>query len=90
MVNNNKENFMEYVTNTGWKNKKGTSIRFCNCGSWKQHWLNYSGITWPEVCSVEGCKNKPTLGAHIYNSEVSGEKLFLRVILAINEMNHLI
>ena len=66
---------MEYVTNKGWKNKKGTSIRFCNCGSWKQHWLNYSGITWPEVCSVEGCKNKATLGAHIYNSEVSGEKI---------------
>lgn len=26
----------------GWGNKKGTSNRECNCGSWKKHWLNES------------------------------------------------
>ena len=72
---NNKEKFMGYVTNTGWKNKKGTSVRSCNCGTWKQHWINYSEKTWPEICSVEGCTNKATLGAHIYNSKVTSEKI---------------
>lgn len=63
------------VTCDGWKNKKGTGVRSCNCGSWKQHWINSSGKTWPSECSVKGCTNKATLGAHIINSNVSGEKI---------------
>lgn len=63
------------VTCSGWSNKNGTGIRNCSCGSWKQHWINYSGKTWPSICSVDGCSNKPTLGAHIINSSVSGEKI---------------
>lgn len=61
------------ITATGWKNKKGTSVRSCNCSSWKKHWLNYSGKSWPNKCSVEGCDNSATLGAHIFNS-ISEEK----------------
>lgn len=61
------------VTKTGWKNKNGTSNRTCNCGSWKQHWINYSNKKWPSKCSVLGCTNAATLGAHIINSSVSGE-----------------
>lgn len=63
------------ITADGWKNKKGTSDRSCKCGSWKQHWLNGSGKDWPDECSIKGCTNEPTLGAHIYNtsSSVSGE-----------------
>lgn len=57
----------------GWKNKVGTSDRSCTCGSWKQHWKNISGEEWPTFCSVDGCYNKATLGAHIYNSNASGE-----------------
>lgn len=57
----------------GWKNKKGTSNRSCNCGSWKQHWINCSGKSWPAKCSISGCTNTATLGAHIINSDVSGE-----------------
>lgn len=60
-------------TAKGWKNKKGTSDRTCGCGSWKQHWLNASGEKWPTACSILGCSNTATLGAHIINSEVSGE-----------------
>ena len=66
---------MEYVTAKGWKNKKGTAERFCNCGSWKKHWPNNSGKTWPASCSIAGCTNKPTLGAHIYNDQVEGEQI---------------
>lgn len=61
------------LTASGWKNKKGTGERSCKCGSWKQHWINKSGKSWPEKCSVLGCNNSATLGAHVINSEVSGE-----------------
>ena len=69
----------------GWKNKNRTTDRACKCGTWKNHWINYSGKDWPTTCSVEGCTNKPTLGAHVYNSEVSGEK----IIPACNSCNQL-
>ena len=58
-----------------WKNKNGTSDRNCKCGSWKQHWLNNSGKYWPTYCSIENCNNSATLGAHIINSNVTGEKI---------------
>lgn len=56
-----------------WKNKSGTGERKCRCGSWKDHWCNFSGEDWPKICSVHGCTNKPTLGAHIYNSSDKSE-----------------
>ncbi|MBE6840834.1 MAG: hypothetical protein E7506_06250 [Ruminococcus sp.] len=46
-------------------NKKGTAERRCNCGSWKQHWINVSGKKWPDKCMVKGCYAQATLGAHI-------------------------
>ena len=57
----------------GWKNKKGTAERSCKCGSWKQHWINYLQEKWPSKCSVYGCNNPATLGAHIINSNVTSE-----------------
>lgn len=59
----------------GWKNKVGTKDRNCNCGTWKQHWVNYSNKPWPSECSVSGCTNRPTLGAHVINSTVKGERI---------------
>lgn len=58
-----------------WKNKNGTGGRTCVCRSWKQHWINFSNKNWPGTCSVSGCNEKPTLGAHVINSDVSGEKI---------------
>jgi len=58
-----------------WKNKNGTSDRSCKCGSWKQHWVNNSGKSWPICYSIENCNNYATLGAHIINSNVTGEKI---------------
>lgn len=59
----------------GWKNKKGTGARNCACGTWKDHWLNFSNQEWPQECSVLECEEEPTLGAHIYSPDVSGEKI---------------
>lgn len=69
------KNLIMELTAKNWKNKKGTSNRSCNCGSWKQHWINNSAIVWPKKCSIFGCINDASLGAHIYNSSVSGEKI---------------
>jgi hypothetical protein len=63
------------MTASGWKNKNGTGNRSCSCGSWKQHWINASGKPWPKECSIQGCTNNATLGAHIINSSVSGERI---------------
>ncbi|MPQ49063.1 hypothetical protein GCQ56_18855 [Marinifilum sp. N1E240] len=63
------------ITANNWKNKKGTADRNCNCGSWKQHWINNSSKSWPSECSIYNCNNTATLGAHVINSNVSGEKI---------------
>lgn len=63
------------LTALGWKNKKETAERTCSCGTWKQHWLNHSVETWPRFCSVNDCRNEPTLGAHVINVDVTGEKI---------------
>ena len=60
---------------SGWKNKKGTGNKDCKCGSWKDHWIKFSGEEWPVLCSVARCKKKPTLGAHVINPNISGEKI---------------
>jgi len=60
---------------SGWSNKSGTSVRNCACGTWKQHWLNYSGKSWPSSCSVSNCNSAPSLGAHIRNPNVTGENI---------------
>ena len=31
------------MNSTGWKNKVGTAERACKCGSWKNHWIKFSG-----------------------------------------------
>ena len=49
------------ITAGNWKNKKGTGGRSCNYGSWKQHWINNSGKSWPSTCSIKGCNNSAAL-----------------------------
>jgi hypothetical protein len=56
-----------------WKNKNGTGDRECKCGSWKQHWKNFSTKNWPITCCIYGCGNSANLGAHVISHEVSGE-----------------
>ena len=63
------------LTASGWANKGGTAGRHCKCGTWKAHWLSGTSKSWPDKCSVSGCTSKPTLGAHIYNPNVTGERI---------------
>ena len=63
------------LSSTGWKNKAGTSDRACKCGSWKEHWKIFANKEWPSTCSVKDCNNTPTLGAHVINPDVTGERI---------------
>lgn len=60
---------------TGWSNKGGTADRACKCGTWQQHWINFSENKWPAHCSVEGCSKAPTVGAHVINASADGERI---------------
>lgn len=57
----------------GWKNKNGTSGRFCSCGSWKNHWINNSGEIWPTFCSASDCMQRAEVGAHVINYSLRDE-----------------
>lgn len=72
---NSTNTYIMELTANNWKNKKGTGGRSCKCGSWKQHWINNSGKSWPNKCSIEGCLNSATRGAHVINTNVSGERI---------------
>ena len=62
----------------GWENKAGTSRRStCKCGSWKQHWINFSEEEWPDNCVVSGCYNSAEHGAHVINLAVSGKEYII-------------
>ena len=63
------------VTPRNWKNANGIAVNDCTNESWKQHWIDSTGRSWPEKCSVDSCSNEPSLGAHIINEKVSGVKI---------------
>lgn len=46
------------------KNINGTTQNRCRCGSWLQHWKNYSGQS-ATICRALGCSRKDLLGAHV-------------------------
>ena len=46
------------------KNIKGTTTRKCNCGSWIEHWRNYSNQS-ATICRAKGCSRHDIVGAHV-------------------------
>ena len=46
------------------KNINGTSQNVCKCGSWLQHWRNYSGQQ-ATICRASGCSRSDLAGAHV-------------------------
>lgn len=63
------------ITANGWSNVPGTGEDSCPCGAWTDHWVKHSGKSWPTSCSVKGCTNPATLGAHIQNPHVVGLRI---------------
>jgi hypothetical protein len=56
------------------RHRKGTGKRSCNkCGSWIAHWEHLSGNTRAK-CSVYGCSNAATDGAHVCISRSTSKK----------------
>jgi len=46
-------------------NINGTSDNSCSCGSWLDHWKNYSRQSLPTYCPEKSCTKKPEVGAHV-------------------------
>ena len=66
---------MATLPDTGWSNVIGTSTKSCPCGSWKDHWRKHSGVPWPSTCIVVGCSQQATVGGHVKNAVVSGNRI---------------
>ena len=55
------------------KNEAGTAQRpKCSCGTWIDHWKKYSKKS-PGQCSVAGCNNDATDGAHVTRPAANNE-----------------
>lgn len=46
-------------------NINGTRENTCKCGSWLDHWKNYSRQSLPSYCPEAECREKPEVGAHV-------------------------
>lgn len=51
-------------------NINGTSQNTCKCGSWLDHWKNFSGQPLPTHCPESSCIRKPEVGAHVQKDSV--------------------
>jgi len=67
------------------KNVNGTSYRSCNCGSWIDHWRNFSNQT-ATICRAKGCSNKQIVGAHVKKSYSTDNKEY--IVPFCNYHNH--
>ena len=47
------------------RNINGTSDSSCKCGSWIEHWENFSKQNRPTYCPVADCFEKDIVGAHV-------------------------
>ena len=47
------------------KNINGNGDVACNCASWLEHWMRFSGQPLTYYCPVVGCLHRPELGAHV-------------------------
>lgn len=47
------------------RNINGTNQKMCKCGSWLNHWVNYSGQSVPSYCPEKSCTEKELVGVHV-------------------------
>lgn len=55
------------------RNATGTSEFNCNCGSWLNHWEEFSHIKYPK-CSINQCDEHAEHGAHVTRPKAKYEK----------------
>ena len=49
--------------------KNGDDIIKNRFESFKNQWMEETGLTWPSKCSTNGCSKTPTVGAHVFIRE---------------------
>lgn len=59
------------------KNINGTSQTSCTCGSWLQHWENFSGQSKPRYCTVKSCMKIDLVGVPVQKADGSDEKWYI-------------
>jgi hypothetical protein len=59
------------------KNINGTSQNICSCGSWLDHWKNFSGKSLPAQCPEASCKETPEVGAHVQKDDSSDSNWYI-------------
>ena len=50
-------------------NINGISQGLCGCGSWLDHWKNFSGQPLSAYCAAVVCFQKPEVGAHVQKAD---------------------
>ena len=58
------------------KNINGTLHKTCKCGSWLQHWKNFSGRT-AKVCQAKSCIGTDLVGAHVQKDVDSDDTWYI-------------
>lgn len=59
------------------KNINGTTDNTCRCGTWIDHWKNYSSQALSKYCSEEQCPEKPEVGAHVQKDNSSDSSWYI-------------
>ncbi len=49
----------------------------CKCGSWPQHWKNFSGEQLGSWCYEVKCTKKPEIGAHVQKDDISENNWYI-------------
>jgi hypothetical protein len=65
------------VENIRLHNVNGTTGRTCKCGSWLEHWKNFSRHELPPCCPEEACPGKPEVGAHVQKSSPPDKNCYI-------------
>ena len=58
-------------------NINGTSDNTCSCGSWLDHWKNFSNQSLPNRCSANNCYEKPEVGAHVQKDSIYDKNWYI-------------
>jgi hypothetical protein len=59
------------------RNINGTSQSTCKCGSWLNHWKNFSGQPLSGYCSETFCRNEPEVGAHVQKDDPTDNSWYI-------------